>query len=267
MADPFQDVDAAGPEFIKMFADSMDVRQADPTMERIVADYLNRLPLAPDSITIEVGAGAGAVTRRIAAAADPAKVVGFDPSQGFVNEAIERSRSHANLSFTVADGANLPIEDNSVDAVIMHTVLTHVTHPDSLLVEAFRVLKAGGSLVVCDADFSKATFSSMPNDPLNICAQEFVREFVTDAFIVGKLRSLISNAGMEIASFDVVSRIVTTREQMLPWVEVTTQRMVERGDIGKQLADALVAEHDRRAEAGSLYGYQAFATAIARKPS
>lgn len=266
MADPFQDVDAAGPEFIKMFADSMDVRQSDPTMERIVADYLGRLPFAAESITIEVGAGAGAVTRRIAVAAHPAKVVGYEPSKGFVNEAIERSKNHDNLFFKVADGAKLPIKNNCVDAVIMHTVLTHVTHPKSLLAEAFRVLKAGGTLVICDADFSKATFSSIPNDPLNICAQEFVREFVTDAFIVGKLRALISTTGMEITSFDVMSRVVTTREQMLPWVEVTTQKMVERGDIGKELANALVAEHDRRAEVGSLYGYQAFATAIARKP-
>ncbi|AUQ63618.1 class I SAM-dependent methyltransferase [Phaeobacter inhibens] len=266
MADPFQDVDSAGPEFVKMFADAMDVRQSDPTMEQIVASYLDRLPFAADSLTIEVGAGAGAVTRRIATLAHPTKVVGYEPSKGFVNEAIERSSGHSNLSFVVADGASLPIEDKTVDAVVMHTVLTHVTHPESLLAEAFRVLKAGGSLVICDADFSKSTFSSIPNDPLNICAQEFVREFVTDAFIVGKLRTLIANAGMEIASFDVTSRVVTSREQMRPWVEVTTKQMVERGDIGKDLADALVAEHDRRAELGSLYGYQAFATAIARKP-
>lgn len=266
MADPFQDVDSAGPEFIKMFSDSMDVRQSDPTMERIVASYLDSLPFAADSLTIEVGAGAGAVTRRIAASAHPAKVVGYEPSKGFVNEAINRSNDHSNLSFVVADGASLPIKDGTVDAVIMHTVLTHVTHPEALLAEAFRVLRPGGSLVICDADFSKSTFSNIPNDPLNICAQEFVREFVTDAFIVGKLRALISNAGMEIGSFDLTSRVVTTREQMRPWVEVTTQRMVERGDIGSGLADALVAEHDRRAELGSLYGYQAFATAIAQKP-
>ena len=37
MADPFQDVDAAGAEFISAFADSMDARQADPTMEKIVS--------------------------------------------------------------------------------------------------------------------------------------------------------------------------------------------------------------------------------------
>ena len=43
MADPFQDVDAAGADFIKSFADSMDARQSDPTMERIVAAYLDDL--------------------------------------------------------------------------------------------------------------------------------------------------------------------------------------------------------------------------------
>ena len=60
MADPFQNVDAAGPEFIKLFADSMDQRQADPTMERIVAAYLGHLNVTDASTVVEVGAGAGA---------------------------------------------------------------------------------------------------------------------------------------------------------------------------------------------------------------
>lgn len=76
MADPFQDVDAAGPEFIRTFADSMDVRQSDPVMEQIVADYLGRLSVPDDGTIIEVGAGAGAVTRRIARRADPVRVIG-----------------------------------------------------------------------------------------------------------------------------------------------------------------------------------------------
>ena len=42
--------------------------------------------------------------------------------------------------------------------------------------------------------------------------------------------------------------------------------MVERGEIGETLATALRDELFRRADAGSLYGYQAFATALARKP-
>lgn len=35
----------------------------------------------------------------------------------------------------------------------LHTVLTHVENPESLIEEAYRVLKPGGKVVICDADF------------------------------------------------------------------------------------------------------------------
>ena len=266
MADPFQDVDAAGAECITLFADAMDVRQAEPVMEEIVAAYLAMLSLGPDATVIEVGAGAGAVSRRIAAHAAPAKVIGFEPSHGFVAEARSRASGLANLSFQQADGTDLPMADDSADAAILHTVLTHVTDPEALITEAVRVLKPGGALVVCDADFSKATLSSFANAPLDICAREFVRGYVTDPCIVGKLRGMIADAGLTLDHFGVHSRVVTNPQSMLPWVEVTTKGMVERGDIGQPLADALIQEHNRRAANGTLYGYQAFATAKATKP-
>ena len=53
---------------------------------------------------------------------------------------------------------------------------------------------------------------------------------------------------------------------MRPWVLMTTKNMVEAGEIGQPLADALLAEYDRRRDAGTLYGYQAFVTLVATKP-
>ena len=265
MADPFQDVDAAGADFIKMFADAMDVRQADPTMEKVVAHYLSHIEVYDDALVIEVGSGAGAVARRIAVHCAPASVIGFEPSQGFVDEARIRSSSHENLKFEVADGAQLPLKDGAADVVIFHTVLSHVVDPAILLAEAVRVLKPGGTLIVCDADFSKASFASFENDPLHCCAQAFMRGYVTDPYIIGKLRQLLSQAGLQTMYFDAQSRVVTAFQQMLPWVDVTTKAMVERGEIGEPLADALKAELHRRGELDILYGYQVFATAIAKK--
>ncbi|MEO0486506.1 MAG: methyltransferase domain-containing protein [Pseudomonadota bacterium] len=265
MADPFQDVDAAGPEFIAAFADSMDVRQSDPTMEAIVADYLGRLRFSDQTLTIEIGAGAGAVTRRVAARAAPGRVIGFEPSSGFVEEARKRAGDHANLEFTVADGAALPLEAGSVDHAVMHTVLSHVTEPSTLLAEAHRVLKPGGTVVVCDADFSKSAMGNFPDDPLDACARTFVREFVTEAHMGAKARPLLQEAGFVVDAFNVTSRVVLDGKQMLPWVVETCKLMVARGEIGQPLADALAAESARRAEAGTFYGYQAFVTAIARR--
>ncbi|WP_342075415.1 methyltransferase domain-containing protein [Yoonia sp. SS1-5] len=263
MADPFQDVDAAGEEFIAAFADSMDARQADPVMEGIVSNYLAKLRFPSGSLTVEVGAGAGAVTRRVAAKANPERVVGFEPSAGFVREAKERTQLQKNVSFEVADGAAIPVDDSSVQNLILHTVLTHVEKPLRLLQEARRVLKPDGRLVVCDADFSKACLGSSPCDPLDVCAKAFVREFVTDPHIVAKLRDLIAQAGFVVTDFDLVSRSILNNDQMLPWVEESAKRMLARGEIGQALFDGLVSEYKRRATAGRLYGYQIFATAIA----
>lgn len=263
MADPFQNVDAAGADFIKSFADSMDARQDDPTMEQIVATYLGKLQFAPDTLTVEVGAGAGAVTRRIAAHAAAGRVIGFEPSKGFVSEAIQRAGGLDNLAFEVADGGALPLEAGSADHLIMHTVLTHVPDPTILIAEAKRVLKPGGTLVICDADFSKATLGNFPGDPLDASARFFVAEFVTDPFIVARLRGMVKDAGFAVEAFDVVSRAITDNTQMLPWVVETAKVMVARGDIGQGLADALAAEYERRMAAGRLFGSQVFATLIA----
>ena len=264
MADPFQNVDAAGEEFIAAFADSMDARQSDPKMESIVATYLSKLKFPMGSLTVEVGAGAGAVTRRIATKAAPEQVMAFEPSSGFVRVARDRARQHANITFEVADGTALPLDDNSVCNLILHTVLTHVVDPAPLLQEAQRVLKSDGRLVVCDADFSKASLSNSANDPLDACARAFVNEFVTDPHIVAKMRPLMATAGFEVIDFDVQSRTISENDQMLPWVEETAKRMLERGEIGQELFSGLVAEYKRRAIAGTLYGYQVFATAIAK---
>ena len=265
MADPFQDVDSAGPEFIAMFADSMDARQSDPTMERIVAAYLDQLDVSGGGLSVEVGAGAGAVTRRIAARFPAVRVRGFEPSQGFVAEARARGADHENLDFAVADGTSLPLEDAAANAVVLHTVLSHVAHPAHLMREAERILAPGGRLVICDADFSKASLASVANDPLDACAREFVRAFVTDAHITGRLHDLIAEAGLDLVEFSIDARVVTDNAQMRVWVEASTGGMVERGEMGPALAAALAQEYDRRAAAGKLYGFQAFATAIAEK--
>jgi len=266
MTDPFQNVDAAGTDFIKVFADAMDARQADPTMEAIVAHYLGQLAFGPDTLTIEVGAGAGAVSRRIAAAAAPGRVIGYEPSAGFVAEARSRAAGQSNLAFEQADGVSLPMADGTVDFVIMHTVLTHVTDPQALLAEAMRVLKPGGRLVVCDADFSKGSLAGFPNDPLDACARAFTSGFVTDAYLVSRVREMAASQGFQITDFRLKNRAILDNMQMLPWVSETCKQMVARGDIGQPLADALVGEYERRATAGSLFGFQVMATMIADKP-
>ena len=264
MIDPFQNVDNSGIDFAQATAKTMEVRQSEPIMERLVSNYLSKLEFKNNSLTIEIGCGAGSISRRISKQAGAARVIGFDPSSNYIEMAKRDSKDHKNLTLTVADGEHIPLEDGSVDNVIFHTVLSHVKKPSLLVTEAYRLLSNGGKMVICDADFSKGTLKCCADDPLSIASASFVRSHVTDPHLLTKVKPLVSDVGFEIENFEVTSRIVTGNGMRM-WVETAVKGMVERNEIGGPLADALVAEYDRRVKNETLYGFLPFFTFIVKK--
>ena len=265
VTDPFQNVSAAGPEFIDTFARQLEVRAAEPAMVGIVEAYLDDLPWDDIAVAVEVGCGTGPVARRMAKRSATAQIIGVEPSPELLDHARRLGEGIDNLRFETSDGAALPLADSAADEIVFHTVLCHVVSPPDLLAEAMRVLRPGGTLVVCDADFSKASLAGFDSDPLQTCAAFFAANYVTDPHLVAKLRMLVRDAGFRLQDFRVSSRTVTDADGMLVWVRLGSAMMVGRGEIGQPLADALVDEYQRRKEAGTLFGHQPFATLIATK--
>ena len=267
MSDPFQDLDAASPEVISMIVAGLETRAADPAMVPIVDDYLRALDLPEGGNLIDIGCGTGGVTRTIAARYNSGHVHGAEPSSALVAEAKKLGDGIANLDFSVGNGAALEHADNSYDAAILHTVLSHVLEPAKLIREARRILKPGGQLVICDADFSKAAIGVAEGDPLGACATGFVANNVTNPWLVGALQSLVRAEDLQIEHFKVLNRLVTEGMGCLIWVRMTSAKLVEDGVIGEAFAEALEAEYLRREGDGALYGFLPFANLVARKPA
>lgn len=105
----------------------------------------SELPL-PDSTVIDVGCGAGSLTRLLAQ--EGAHVIGVDPSEDAIARAVADAGLHER--YIVGRAEALPVPDRRADAVTFLNSLHHIAS-DALtrgLAEACRVLRAEGVVYV-----------------------------------------------------------------------------------------------------------------------
>ena len=92
---------------------------------------------------LDVGGGTGRAVRSVGA---PERLVA-DPAAGMLSQA----REHG-LEVVRAEGARLPFDDASVDAVLVVDALHHISDQLGVLTEAYRILRPGGVIIVSEFD-------------------------------------------------------------------------------------------------------------------
>ncbi|MDR3560265.1 MAG: class I SAM-dependent methyltransferase [Negativicutes bacterium] len=108
---------------------------------------LELLDITPGIYTLDIGCGTGIYTNELCEAG--ARVVGVDISPEMLDIAAENNKQHGdNVSFSVADAAELPYDDNSFDLVTSISAMEFYEKPRESLQEMYRVLKPGGHMVV-----------------------------------------------------------------------------------------------------------------------
>jgi ubiquinone/menaquinone biosynthesis C-methylase UbiE len=251
----------------RRLADILELRAADPQMRALVDSYLSEIEYPPGARCLEIGSGSGAVTRTLACRPGVAEAVGVDPSPVFVSKAQDVAGATANPVFEQGDGRALRFRDDEFDVVVLHTTLCHVPEPERVLAEAFRVLRSGGSLAVCDGDYPTITVALGDFDPLQQCIEAAKAAFINDVWLVRRLPALLRSRGFEILSSRSYSYLQTSDpEYMLTLVDRGADALMSSARIGPDLCASLKAEARRRAEAEEFFGFIGFASFIARKP-
>jgi SAM-dependent methyltransferase len=121
---------------------------------RLVAEaFIDRLAIKPGGRWVDVGCGTGAVTETILARAEPASVLGVDPSAAFVAFASAHV-TDPRASFAVADGAAIPLPVDAVDAAVAGLVLNFTPDPVAVLADMRRVTRDGGRVAIYVWDYA-----------------------------------------------------------------------------------------------------------------
>ena len=149
--------------------------------------------LKAGEVVLDLGSGAGVDVFLAANKVGPTgRVIGVDMTEEMVDKAKNIARDHGyhNVEFRLGEIEKLPVEDESVDAVISNCVINLSPDKSKVFQEACRVLKPKGRLIVSDI-VSEGALPAEIKDNLDtwVCCiggaleqQEYLREIKEAGF-------------------------------------------------------------------------------------
>jgi len=148
--------------------------------------------LKEGEVVLDLGSGAGfdafLASPRVG---KTGKVIGVDMTDEMLTKARENAKkgNYANVEFRKGDIENLPVDDNSVDAIISNCVINLAPDKEKVFKEAYRVLKAGGRLMISDVVLVKPLPEDLRND------KELLVGCVSGAILKQDYLDLLKKAG------------------------------------------------------------------------
>ena len=141
----------------------LETRAKEAVFARLLDQYAARLALPAGARVLEVGCGTGTTVRALVRRADfDGTAVGVDHSPAFIVAARRFAQDEgvgARLEFHVGDAHDLGFAEESFDAVIAHTLISHVADPAVVLGEMVRVARRDATVVIFDGDYASLTYA------------------------------------------------------------------------------------------------------------
>jgi arsenite methyltransferase len=140
----------ASAEYFEKVAEQWDELRGGYFNESVREAAIARAYLRPEMVVADIGTGTGFMAAGLAPLVR--QVIAVDGSPAMLEAARRNLAGVSNVTFRLADGAALPFENGSLDAVFANMVLHHCPDPAAAIAEMVRVLRPGGRLVITDMD-------------------------------------------------------------------------------------------------------------------
>lgn len=269
--DPFRVTDQLDDAVLDAIATRLEVRGKHPVFVAMLDDYLDAMAVDQAGAVVDFGCGTGVAARRIAARpAFSGHVTGIDRSP-FLVRAAARLAAEEDLAdrveFVVGDTQGLDLGDAEFDAVVAHTLISHVEDPAAVLAEIARVTRPGGSIGIFDGDYASLTFGNPDADQGKRDDDALIAAIVTNPRVMRQMPVIAREAGLElIAYFPYVLAEVGEADFWRPAIESFRKLMPTGGSMTADEADTWAERLLQASESGLFFGASNYFGYVLRKP-
>ncbi|MBT7410175.1 MAG: class I SAM-dependent methyltransferase [Methylococcales bacterium] len=116
-------------------------------LESLLSPYRQNYPIIAD-----IGCGSGKSIKLMDERFHPEQIIGIDIDPNTLNQAQSVADScHCSVNLLNNSAAKIELESNSVDMILCHQTMHHISDPDTAIKELFRILKPSGILLLSES--------------------------------------------------------------------------------------------------------------------
>ena len=268
--DPWSRTDELDESLVEAMVTRLEARAKYPPFLAMLGDYLEAMEIDEKQTVLDLGTGSGFVARTIAARSGfSGSVQGVDLSPDLVKAAARLADQEGlrdRVRFEAGDTRSLKLEDGSFDAVIAHTLISHVPDSAGVIREMARVLKPGGVAGIFDGDFASKIFAQ--EDPRKGQETDDLINSTQTAnpYVMRQMPRLLKQAGLELAGFfPYVLAEVGQADYWKSSIEANRRLIPQGGAMTQGEADDWAADLNKSSDDGFFFGAANYYAYVARK--
>lgn len=249
----------------------LESRGKHPRFADMLREYLDAMAIDSVRSVLDLGCGTGVAARAIARRPGfPGRVTGIDRSPHLIDAAAHLAKEDgvgAKVDFRAGDSHSLALRDAEFDAVVAHTLFSHLEDPRGVLTEIVRVLKPGGKVGIFDGDYASLTFAG--DDPVagKATDETIINAIVTHPRVMRQMPQLLREAGLQfVSAFAYVVPDVGRADFWETSIKSLIKLLPKSGAMTESQAAEWAGSMFRRSEQGTFFGACNYYSYIAVKP-
>ena len=247
----------------------LEARGKHPRFIAMMQEYLGAMEIDSAATVLDLGCGTGVASRGIAQRkAFAGRVTGIDRS-AYLTAAAKRFAVEEGVEnvveFRTGDSQSLSLPDAAFDAVIAHTLISHVEDPVAVMREMARIVKPGGRIGIFDGDYASLTYGTTDPGKGKATDEMIINALVTNPRVMREMPGLLKGAGLVLeASFAHVVADIGRADFFAPGLQSLVRVLPKSGAMSASEARAWVNAMLKQSDEGTYFGATNFYSYVAR---